>query len=200
MFEEKSLLERVIVILKKIMFYSTSKRVRSQNIGTVGVPQIFINAQRYIASDSLAYTEILTLHQKILWQKWMRHNFNKIWNRMTNILWSALGVHFNLTKFQRKCFFLLLSVYITHITPPSKTQTESSNSDGVLRQYNLQSRRIQSEDTTVVCCCFRNCSQFIKMKNRSFSACSFNKFRYFPYLSQEVKNWNCLSTLKKKKN
>lgn len=29
-----------------------------QNIDTVGVPQIFINAQRYIASDSLAYTEI----------------------------------------------------------------------------------------------------------------------------------------------
>ena len=58
------------------MFHSTSRRVRIQNIlahftttdhymgsiiniiGAVGVPQIFINAQRYIASDSLPYTEI----------------------------------------------------------------------------------------------------------------------------------------------
>lgn len=98
----------------------------------------------------------------------------------------------NYQNFKVKMLFFSFSMFYT-FTPPSKAQTESSNSTGIFRQYNLcHQGRIQSEDTTVLCCFFRNFSQFINTKHSPFSACSFSKFRYFPYLAQKVKNQNCL--------
>lgn len=118
----------------------------------------------------------------------------KYGNKRGKIFLSALGMYFNSTKFQSKsaAFFFPFSTYYTS-TSPSEAQTESPNSTGIFRQYNLCHReRIQSEDTTVLCCCFRNFSQFINTKHSPFSACSFSKCRCFPYLAQKVKNQNCL--------
>jgi len=119
----------------------------------------------------------------------------KYGSKRVKILLGALGVHFNSPRFHRKSaafFSFSFSTYYTSI-PPSKAQTESSNSAGIFRQYNLShQKRIQSEDTTVLCCCFRNFSQFTNTKHSPFSACSFSKFRYFPYLAQKVENRNCL--------
>lgn len=122
-------------------------------------------------------------------------------NKRVRIFLIGLSVHFNLkqssTFASRFCCllacFLSFSTYYAP-TPPSKGQTKSSNSTGIFRQQNLyHQERIRSEDTTVLCCCFRNFSQFINTKHRSFSACSSSKFRYFPYLAQKVKNQNCLT-------
>lgn len=124
--------------------------------------------------------------------------------------WRFFGVHWLcmltcLTKFQSKSaalglgFFCLpphfshmwMCILYIHTTP--KAQTESSNY-GIFRQQSLcHKERIQSEDTTVLCSCFRNFLQFINTKHNSFSACSFSKFRYFPYLAQKDIKQNCLN-------
>lgn len=122
--------------------------------------------------------------------------------------WRVYGVHgvcilTCLTKFQSKSaalgcgFFSAFPPHFSHMwmcilytdtTPES--QTESSSSSTFRQQRFCHQERIQSEDTTVLCSCFRNFLQFINTKHNPFSACSFSKFRYFPYLAQKDKNQN----------
>lgn len=115
---------------------------------------------------------------------------NKVWEQKGQHFLKCIGNLFNLIKLQSKSAILIFFSFHKYntSTPLLKVQTRISNSTEIFRLYNLyHQERIQSEDTTVLCCCFRNSSQFTNTKHNPFSASSFSKFRYFPYLFQEVK-------------
>lgn len=116
--------------------------------------------------------------------------FKKVWKQKDEHFPDCIKYAFNLIKFQSKSVLLIFFSFHKYYTPTPllKVQTRSSNSTEIFRLQNLHHQeRIQREDTTVLCCCFRNSSQFINTKHSPFSASSFSKFKYFPYLFHRVK-------------